>query len=54
MLHHPDVMRRCQAEIDDVIGQQRDPSMKDKPSVPYVEATLLEINRYATIVPFGV
>ena len=54
MLNHPDVMKRCQAEIDDVIGQHRAPSMKDKASMPYVEATLLETQRMTSIAPFGV
>ena len=54
MLRNPDAMKRCQAEIDDVIGRHRAPSMKDKASVPYVEATLMEIQRMGDIVPFGV
>ena len=54
MLNYPDVMKRCQAEIDDVLGQHREPSMKDKASLPYLESTLLEIQRMASIVPFGV
>ena len=53
MLHHTDVMRRCQAEIDDVLGQ-KSPSMKDKTLTPYVEATLLEIQRIVSIACFGV
>ena len=54
MLNYPDVMKRCQAEIDDVLGQHREPSMKDKASLPYLECTLLEIQRMSSIVPFGV
>ena len=54
MLHNPDVMKRCQRHIDDVIGRHRAPSMKDKASMPYVEATILEILRMSDIVPFGV
>ena len=54
MLHNPDVMKRCQRQIDDVIGRHRAPSMKDKASMPYVEATILEILRMSDVVPFGV
>ena len=54
MLHNPDVMKRCQRQIDDVIGRHRTPSMKDKASMPYVEATILEILRMSDVVPFGV
>ena len=54
MLNFPDVMKKCQAEIDDVIGRHRVLSMKDKASLPYVEATLIEIQRVANVVPLGV
>ena len=54
MLHNPDVMKRCQRQIDDAIGRHRAPSMKDKASMPYVEATILEILRMSDVVPFGV
>ena len=47
-------MKRCQAEIHDVIGQHSAPSMKDKASLPYVDSTLLEIQRMTSIAPFGV
>ena len=55
MLHHPDITKRCQAEIDDVLGQ-KSPSMKDKTLMPYVEATLLELQRIdlVSIACFGV
>ena len=54
MLNYPDVMKRCQAEIDDVIGHHREPSLKDKASLPFVEATLIEIQRITNVVPLGV
>ena len=53
MVNYPDVMKHCQAEIDDVLGQ-RAASMKDKAALPYVEATLMELQRISLIVPFGV
>ena len=53
MLHHPDVMKRCQTEIDGVLGQ-KSPSMKDKTMMPYVEATLLELQRMVSVALFGV
>ena len=53
MLNYPDVMKRCQAEIDDVLGEKT-PSMKDKLCLPYVEATLMEIQRMISVAPFGV
>ena len=54
MLRNPDVMKCCQAEIDDVIGRKRAPSMRDKLSTPYVEATLMEIQRMGDLVQFAV
>ena len=55
MLHFPDVMKRCQAEIDDVLGLDGVPSSKNKSlSLPYVEATLIEIMRRGTVSPYGV
>jgi len=42
-----------QKEIDEVIGLERDPSLTDKKSLPYTEATIMEIHRMASIVPFS-
>jgi cytochrome P450 len=50
MLMHPDVQRKVQQEIDDVIGCERLPSMSDMLQMPYTQATLQEISRRATIV----
>lgn len=54
LLHHPDVLKRAQAEIDDVIGPERLPTMADKQKMPYMEALLCEIQRMGDIVPFSV
>lgn len=54
MLKHPHIMKRVQAEIDDVIGRSRLPKMTDKLDMPYTEATILEIQRCANILPLGV
>ena len=43
-----------QAEVDEVIGSGRQPSMKDKINMPYTEACLLEIQRMADIIPLNV
>lgn len=54
MLKYPEVMKKVQAEIDEVIGRSRMPSYADKAKMPYAEATLAEIQRLANIAPFGV
>ncbi|XP_076439140.1 cytochrome P450 1A1-like [Babylonia areolata] len=50
--HHPDVMRRIQAEVDQVIGE-RMPQIEDRNALPYTEAVLLETLRLSSFLPFG-
>lgn len=52
MMAYPDVQSRVQQEIDHVVGRNRMPRISDK--LPYTEATLMEIQRCASIVPLGV
>ncbi|XP_063968074.1 cytochrome P450 2U1-like [Lytechinus pictus] len=54
MLVNQDVQQKVQEELDRVVGLDRLPSLLDKPNLPYTEATLLEIQRKASIVPLGV
>ena len=42
-----------QQEIDRVVGPDRFPTIADKPSMPLLQATVLEILRISTIVPFS-
>lgn len=51
MMLNPEVQHRVQAEIDQVIGPNRTPTMADKARMPYTEATLLEVQRMANVVP---
>ncbi|XP_067664353.1 cytochrome P450 2U1-like [Haliotis asinina] len=53
-LHNPDVQEKCFREIRDNIGQSRLPTMKDKTSLPYVEATISEIQRCTDIAPLAI
>ena len=53
MLHNPDVAHNVHEEIDRVL-EKKLPSMKDKQDLPYVEATIMEIQRMSEIVLFGV
>ena len=45
---------QMQAELDNVVGRSRLPSLKDRPNLPYTEAVLMEAQRIATIAPFSV
>ncbi len=48
----PDVQRRIQEELDDVIGHMGFPERWDPSDFPYTMATLLETLRFANISPF--
>lgn len=45
LIKHPEVQAKVQKEIDDVIGPNRQPTMADRPNMPYTSATLLELQR---------
>ncbi|XP_075863063.1 cytochrome P450 2D17-like isoform X2 [Microcebus murinus] len=53
MILHPDVQRRVQQEIDEVIGQVRRPEMGDQAHMPYTTAVIHEVQRFADIIPMG-
>ncbi|XP_075816228.1 cytochrome P450 2D20-like [Microtus pennsylvanicus] len=54
MILHPDVQSRVQQEIDEVIGQARRPEMADQARMPYTNAVIHEVQRFADIVPTNV
>lgn len=54
MILHPDVQRRVQQEIDEVIGQARPPEMGDQARMPFTMAVIHEVQRFGDIVPLGV
>ena len=54
MMLHPDIQDKVQADIDDVIGADRLPSLQDRTRMPFTEAVTLESSRMASIVPFAV
>ncbi|XP_033624596.1 cytochrome P450 2J6-like [Asterias rubens] len=53
MMAYPEVQARVQRELDDAVGRDRLPNMADKPQLPYTEATILEVQRLASIGSLG-
>ncbi|XP_053380077.1 cytochrome P450 1A1-like [Mercenaria mercenaria] len=53
MSMYPEVQKRVQREIDDVVGSGRRIELVDKSRLTYTEATILEVMRMTTIVPFA-
>ncbi|KAL5006519.1 hypothetical protein ScPMuIL_015325 [Solemya velum] len=54
LIHHPEVQRRIQEEIDRVIGSERSPELSDRLEMPYTKAVVLETLRYMSPVPIPV
>ena len=40
MVRYPHIQKKVQEELDQVVGQNRRPSIKDKPNLPYTEVSL--------------
>merc|ERR1711998_828170 len=53
MCNYPETQRKCQEELDRVVGKDRLPTFKDRPNLPYLNAVLLELLRWKHFAPFG-
>jgi len=54
LANNRDVQERIQKGIDSFVPRDRLPSLSDMSKMTYVEATILEIMRYKTVLPLGV
>jgi len=50
---YPDIQKRIQQEIDDVIGKERRPKFSDRNQMPYLQAFMWEIWRFRTVIPIN-
>ncbi|KAF8314282.1 cytochrome P450 [Clavulina sp. PMI_390] len=54
MLLHPEVRRKAQKEIDQVVGHDRLPCIDDQPDLPYLDALIKEVLRWRPLSPFSI
>eukprot|EP00092_Neocalanus_flemingeri_P065658 GFUD01079879.1.p1 GENE.GFUD01079879.1~~GFUD01079879.1.p1 ORF type:complete len:438 (-),score=100.01 GFUD01079879.1:38-1351(-) len=53
MIRYPEIQKKVQRELDEMVGTDTPPSMKDRHKLPYTEAVIMEIQRCANIIPNG-
>ena len=53
MISYPEKQKKCQAELDRVVGRARLPTFGDRHNLPYVCATVRELLRWRPVGPLG-
>jgi cytochrome P450 len=53
LIAYPDKQKKCQEELDAVIGHARMPTFEDMDNLPYLKATVREALRWRAVTPLG-
>ncbi|CAL1577717.1 unnamed protein product [Knipowitschia caucasica] len=51
LIHQPQLQKQIQDELDRTVGLERAPQLKDRGSLPYLEATIREVLRIRPVAP---
>ncbi|KAI1889852.1 hypothetical protein AGOR_G00167190 [Albula goreensis] len=54
MALYPNIQGKVQKEIDQTVGNARQPALEDRLQMPYTEAVLHEVLRFCNVVPLGI
>ncbi|KAM9223939.1 cytochrome P450 1A5-like [Leptosomus discolor] len=54
LVTYPNIQKRIQEELDQIIGQERRPRLSDRGTLPYTEAFILEMFRHSSFLPFTI
>ena len=54
MALYPEVQKKAQEELDNVIGNDRLPEFSDRDSLPYINAVVKELLRWNPVLPLGI
>ncbi|XP_059093870.1 methyl farnesoate epoxidase-like [Tigriopus californicus] len=53
MINHPDAQERARQEIESVLGDREEVTLDDRPSLPFVEAIVMEVQRLSSVLPIA-
>jgi cytochrome P450 len=53
MATHPHVQKKAQKDIDNLLGENCLPTLRDRPKLQYIEAIMRECFRWRPVTPLG-